>query len=340
MRKAVPVILGAGLVVLAPCLFLVTSGAALSRAETCTPSPQSAAGAGTDGSGESQHWSETQRRNAGIITEVAETRALPPRAAVIAVATAIQESSLKNLEHGDRDSMGLFQQRPSQGWGSRAQLTDPVYSSNRFYDALLSVPDWENRPLTEVAQSVQRSDHPDDYARWEEAARDLVSSAWDGPVSPSVLDSCAGRDGPEVFDVDNPRSPAEAVNAARRAVDQTGWYRMCDQFVAQAYGYRNSGSHTANAHWDRLVEAGLTHPGDNSPPPGALLFYDTGQSAGHVALYLGDDQVASNDILDIHPGEGRIAIVPRHQLTDGLWQLNYRGWAEPGFPGAGGTSTI
>ncbi|TDC15885.1 hypothetical protein E1265_26095 [Streptomyces sp. 8K308] len=62
---------------------------------------------------------------------------------------------------------------------------------------------------------------------------------------------------------------------------------MCDRFVAQAYGYLNSGSHTANAHWDRLVGAGLAHPGDHAPPPGALLFYDTGQPAGGARSFAG-----------------------------------------------------
>jgi cell wall-associated NlpC family hydrolase len=91
---------------------------------------------------------------------------------------------------------------------------------------------------------------------------------------------------------------------------------------------------TANAHWDRLVDQGLAHPGDNTPPAGALLFYDTGESAGHVALYLGDDMVASNDVLSA----GSIGIVHRKDIAHGTWRLRYRGWAEPAFPGAGGTS--
>jgi hypothetical protein len=138
----------------------------------------------------------------------------------------------------------------------------------------------------------------------------------------------------------NPRTPTQAIATARRAAGETGWYRRCDQFVAQAYGYFYSGSATANEHWDRLVDAGLAHPGDNSPPAGALLFYDTGEAAGHVALYLGDDMVASNDILDSYEGDGKIAIVHRADLTEGRWRLRYRGWAEPAFPGAGGTSNL
>ncbi|MDT0309762.1 hypothetical protein RM780_22795 [Streptomyces sp. DSM 44917] len=90
----------------------------------------------------------------------------------------------------------------------------------------------------------------------------------------------------------------------------------------------------------RLSDLGLAHPDDAAPPAGALLFYATGRPAGHVALHLGDDLVASNDILDTWESEGRIALVPRHELTDGRWHLTYLGWAEPGFPGATGTGTL
>ncbi|GAB2872733.1 hypothetical protein GCM10022245_04460 [Streptomyces mayteni] len=261
---------------------------------------------------------------------------------MIAVATAMQESSLANLRGGDRDSVGLFQQRPSQGWGTREQLMDPVYAANAFYDALLGVADWEVRPLAEVAQNVQRSAYPDAYARWEEPASALVASLWEGDPTIALATGCvgSGTEGTAAFGVNNPRTPAQAIAAARRAVGQTGWYRMCDAFVAYVYGYLNSGSHTANEHWTRLLSVGLAHPDDHSPPPGALLFYDTGQDAGHVALYLGNDQVASNDILDSFRGEGRIAIVDRDDLTAGHWRLRYRGWAAPSFPGATGRSTI
>ncbi len=291
---------------------------------------------------ESASWTEEQTRNAATITNVARTRGLPPRAAVIAVATAIQESGLHNLDHGDRDSVGLFQQRPSQGWGTATQLTDPIHASDRFYDALLAVPDWETRRLADVAQTVQRSAHPEAYAQWEQAAGGLVASTWGTHAVASVIgcDDNGGTDPVADFEVRNPRTPNEAIAAAWNAEGETGWYRQCDRFVAQAYGYANSGSATANDHWARLVDAGLAHPGDTSPPAGALLFYDTGQAAGHVALYLGDNLVASNDVLDDYRGEGEIAVVPRDELTDGHWRLSYRGWAEPAFPGASGTSSI
>jgi cell wall-associated NlpC family hydrolase len=104
---------------------------------------------------------------------------LPARAAVIAVATALQESTLLNATHGDKagpDSLGLFQQRPSQGWGSPAEIMQPVYATNAFLARMISVPDWQTRPLTQVAQAVQRSGYPDAYAKWEDDAAAIVST--------------------------------------------------------------------------------------------------------------------------------------------------------------------
>src|SRR5215213_4622525 len=101
--------------------------------------------------------SPEQAGNAATITGIAVRRRLPARAATIALATAMQESRLRNLDYGDRDSLGLFQQRPSQGWGTPEQVRDPVYAAGKFYDHLVQVPDWQTRRLTEASQLVQRS---------------------------------------------------------------------------------------------------------------------------------------------------------------------------------------
>ncbi|MFJ5951346.1 M23 family metallopeptidase [Streptomyces noursei] len=124
------------------------------------------------------NWTEEQQRNASVITNVARSRGLPPRAAVIGVATAIQESMLKNIRYGDRDSQGLFQQRPSSGWGSVAQVTDPIHASNSFFERLAEVDKWQVKPLTQAAQNVQRSGFPNAYAKWEKAAGELVVKSW------------------------------------------------------------------------------------------------------------------------------------------------------------------
>ena len=121
-----------------------------------------------------------QIRNAAIIINVGADLKLPPRAWVIAVATAMQESSLTNHGHlgaaNDHDSLGLFQQRPSAGWGTPAQVQDPEYAAGEFYERLVEVPGWRAGRLTDVAQAVQRSAYPELYQQWEPMARALTSA--------------------------------------------------------------------------------------------------------------------------------------------------------------------
>lgn len=123
-----------------------------------------------------------QARNAITIAQVARDLQVPRRGLQIAIATAIQESKLVNLTGGDRDSGGLFQQRPSQGWGSRAEVTNPVLAARAFFGeaqhtgnpGLLDLPGWQKLPLTQAAQTVQRSGYPDAYAQWEDVAGDIT----------------------------------------------------------------------------------------------------------------------------------------------------------------------
>ncbi len=117
-----------------------------------------------------------QAENAALITAISVRRGMPARAASIALATAYQESDLYNVEFGDRDSLGLFQQRPSQGWGTEEQVLDPVYSTNAFYDALAEVDGYEGLEITVAAQEVQRSGFPEAYADHEQDARALASA--------------------------------------------------------------------------------------------------------------------------------------------------------------------
>ena len=126
--------------------------------------------------GTSESFTPEQTANAATISAVAVRRNLPPRAATIAVATAIQESKLRNITFGDRDSLGLFQQRPSQGWGTEAQVTDPVYASGKFYDALVKVDGYQTMEITKVAQEVQRSAFHEAYADHEQEGRILASA--------------------------------------------------------------------------------------------------------------------------------------------------------------------
>jgi hypothetical protein len=137
--------------------------------------------------GNSAELDPEQAGNAAVIASIAVRRGLPPRAATIGIATALQESKLVNLPGGDRDSLGLFQQRPSQGWGTPAQIRDPVYATNAFYDVLVKVEGYQSLPITAAAQKVQRSAFPTAYAEHEPEAR-ILSSALTG-YSPGGL-SC------------------------------------------------------------------------------------------------------------------------------------------------------
>jgi hypothetical protein len=117
-----------------------------------------------------------QADNAATIAAVTVRRGLPARATTIAFATALQESKLRNLSYGDRDSLGLFQQRPSQGWGTAAQIQDPIHATNAFLDALVKIPGYDKLDVTVAAQKVQRSGYPQAYAQHETQARAWASA--------------------------------------------------------------------------------------------------------------------------------------------------------------------
>ncbi|HZN77995.1 MAG TPA: hypothetical protein VFC00_40810 [Micromonosporaceae bacterium] len=134
---------------------------------------------------------QAQMDNAAVIVRVGKQAKLPKRAQIIAIATAMQESKLKNLANPahpqsmrlpnqgtgfDYDSLGLFQQRVESGWGSPRQLMDPVYAAKAFYDALASVNGWQSMAVTEAAQAVQGSAFPDAYAQHVRAATLVVNA--------------------------------------------------------------------------------------------------------------------------------------------------------------------
>ncbi|MFE9772783.1 heavy metal transporter [Streptomyces sp. NPDC005931] len=142
------------------------------------------------GDGATYEFSPEQAVNAATITAVGTARNLPDRAVTIALATALQESALRNIDHGDRDSLGLFQQRPSQGWGRPEEIMDPTYAAGKFYDHLVEVPGYTRLPLTVAAQRVQRSGFPQAYAKHEPDAT-LLAAALTGRSQATL--TCAGR---------------------------------------------------------------------------------------------------------------------------------------------------
>ncbi|MCL6737742.1 C40 family peptidase [Streptomyces neyagawaensis] len=150
---------------------------------------------------------EEQIPHAQTIVATGISLDVPKKGQVIALATAMQESRLRNLNSGDRDSLGLFQQRPSQGWGTAEQIRDPVYASERFYKALLAVEGWQQLTVTQAAQAVQRSAYPDAYAQWEPLATalqkaiaatfpDADQNATETETASSTTSCTATEDGP------------------------------------------------------------------------------------------------------------------------------------------------
>ncbi|MFI8203392.1 heavy metal transporter [Streptomyces sp. NPDC085937] len=142
------------------------------------------------GDGATYEFTPEQAVNAATISAVGTARDLPERAVTIALATALQESALRNIDFGDRDSLGLFQQRPSQGWGTPKQIMDPAYASEKFYEHLEKVPGYTRLPLTVAAQKVQRSGFPQAYAKHEPDAT-LLAAALTGRSGATL--TCEGR---------------------------------------------------------------------------------------------------------------------------------------------------
>lgn len=138
-----------------------------------------------------------QADNAAVIAAVGRSYGFDAHGVTVAIATAIQESSLRNIDYGDRDSVGLFQQRPSQGWGTVEEILDRHYSASRFYEGLAAVDGWQDMRVTEAAQAVQRSGFPEAYADHEAEAR-----AW--------ANALEGVEGAIVCDV----PPAQAASAS------------------------------------------------------------------------------------------------------------------------------
>lgn len=180
-----------------------------------------------------------QMANAATIAAVGIRRKMPEQAVVVALATAFQESKLRNLRGGDRDSIGLFQQRPSMGWGSPQEIQDPRYAAGKFYDALRRVRGWQQMRVTEAAQRVQRSAHPEAYEKWADDAT-VLATALSGQAVGAV--ACALRAKPVVRGVaattglteslsldwgslDTVTSPVAGQPALSLSVvsDRTGW---------------------------------------------------------------------------------------------------------------------
>ncbi|MGH3781576.1 MAG: C40 family peptidase [Pseudonocardiaceae bacterium] len=232
-----------------------------------------------------------QRAIVEQIIAIGKQRRLPPRAWQIAIQAGMTESRLHNLPYGDRDSLGIFQMRPSQGWGSVAQVTDPVYEINKFYDKLLMVPGWETQRPGDSAQDIERSAFPARYHQWEPLAVNVIGAVG-GDVTHYVKASCA--------------TPLPAPSEiAGRAMQ----YALGEVGKPYVWGATGPNSYDCSGLMLRAYEsAGITLPrvaaqqywaGTQLPvrqaQPGDLLFwgYDTSNPATihHVAMYLGNGRM-------------------------------------------------
>ncbi|MFG2775291.1 C40 family peptidase [Streptomyces sp. NPDC048350] len=269
-----------------------------------------------------------QIRNAKVIVATGVHMEISARGQVIALATALQESGLRNLDYGDRDSLGLFQQRPSQGWGTRSQIMDPVYASAKFYKALKSVKDWESMPLTVAAQKVQKSGLPDAYAMHEPLATELqqataptLGGAAAGPADPPAFSGgfgagCVTQAGADYGDIPAGTlpegyqipvtAPLQVRNAIRWALGQLGtpyqWGGTCtnphgsnprdrcdcSSLMQRAYGV--AGIELTRTTYTQIHD-GYTVP-SNGVRPGDLVFtVGTASRPEHVAMAIGNGLV-------------------------------------------------
>ncbi|MER7501915.1 hypothetical protein AB0L05_01565 [Nonomuraea pusilla] len=198
-----------------------------------------------------------QAQIAATIAAVAARRRLPERAVVIAYATAIQESKMSNISYGDRDSVGVFQQRESQGWGSKKQIMDPVYATNRFFAALVKVKDYRKLPVADAAQAVQRSAGGYAYADHEAQAR-ILAGAFTGRVPKAV--HCWYPPGPKRTPAPRPRTEearrqlARALGSTAITSEKRGWL-IAAWSVAHAQKFSLTRVAYAGSAWSNEMEA-------------------------------------------------------------------------------------
>jgi len=282
--------------------------------------------------------------NATLIVSVGTERGIPDQGIVVALMAAMTESNLRNLNHGDRDSLGLFQMRPSQGWGTPSQLTDPHYATNKFFDVLLTVPNWLGRSPGAAAQAVERSAFPDRYNKHEQLARQIL-----GAVRGIACPTTATANQPDTRRVSLPTNPrAEAViNAALSQLDVpyawaggtaagpsagTGADRGvvgfdCSGLVLYAYAQIGVAvPHQTQAIW-RMFQPAIRDPTDVQPGD-LILLSSNGEPDGihHIGIYMGNSRV-------IHaPESGDVVKVTTNIWASPFWSREFVGAVRPGVP--------
>jgi hypothetical protein len=238
-KKPVAILAVLGIAAVAGVIALVNS---MSGSISSIQLPKIGPACAVDVGGEVVTLDTVQMANAATIAAVGVSRKMPERAITVALATALQESKLENLEHGDRDSLGLFQQRPSQGWGTPEQLLDPRYSSKKFFASLKRVKGWEEMRITDAAQRVQKSAYPKAYQKWAAKAQ-VLAKALTGKATGAVACTLTGEP------VMRGQTAVKKVTAGLRA----DWGRGLGKPVPQATGLTlrisNIDAGWRYAHW-------------------------------------------------------------------------------------------
>lgn len=234
---------------------------------------------------------DEQRGIVALIIAIGKQRKLPPRAWQIAIQAGMTESGLRSLNYGDRDSQGIFQMRPSMGWGSVAQVTNPTYAVNKFYDVLESVPDWEKHRPGDSAQYVERSGFPDRYHRWESMAVHLVENLGD------VVDAAGCGEGVGAALPPNERAATAIKFAMRERGKPYVWGATgpdsydCSGLLLRAF--ESAGISLPRVSRDQY-KAGARLKVEKAQP-GDLLFWAYDESdpntIHHVAMYIGNGQI-------------------------------------------------
>lgn len=271
--------------------------------------------------------SAAQLGNAQIIAQVGIEMDVPMPGETIAIATALQESDLQNLDYGDRDSLGLFQQRPSQSWGTPAQILNPSYAAKQFYTHLLQVPGWRSMPTTDAAQAVQRSAYPAAYAKWQTEAQTLASEFTGNFVCApgDSADDTAAAAAVNAADYHIPAgTPAPIVAVITFALAQLGKPYVYGATGPNAYdcsglvqtAYATIGVKLPRTAYKQVNAGGAVY-NTSQLQPGDLVFIPgsdgTPQAPGHVGLYLG------NNILIQAPQSGQtVRLSPLSQWTESI----------------------
>lgn len=279
-----------------------------------------------------------QMTNAKLIVDIGTERGIPDHGIVVALMAAMTESGLRNLDHGDRDSLGLFQMRPSQGWGTPAQVTDPIYAVNKFYDVLLTVPNWQVLSPGAAAQAVERSGFPDRYNKHEQTAREILGAV-------RGINCAHSPDRPRVNLSNNPRAET-VVNAAlsqlgvpyawaggtatgpSRGTGRDAHVVGFDCSGLALYAYAQIGvavPHQTQAIW-RAFQPAIRDPPDVQPGD-LILLSNNGQPGGihHVGIYMGDGKA-------VHaPESGDFVKIAENIWQSSYWSREFIGAVRPGI---------